>query len=82
MCGPYRTTPVSSRVQAHSHRHLWRGPGSVLAASDPITQQSIAGVIGIGLPDRNELGWRWKDSIIYLTHGAERADLQRRAIRQ
>ena len=42
---------------------------SVLAASDPITQQSIAGVIGIGLPDRNELGWRWKDSIIYLTHG-------------
>jgi len=42
---------------------------SVLAASDPITQQSIAGVIGIGLPDRNELGWRWKDSIIYLTPG-------------
>ena len=42
---------------------------SVLAASDPITQQSIAGVIGIGLPDRNELGWRLRDSIIYLTHG-------------
>ncbi|HEY6613932.1 MAG TPA: alpha/beta fold hydrolase [Vicinamibacterales bacterium] len=29
---------------------------SVLAASDSITQRSIAGVIGIGLPDRNELG--------------------------
>jgi len=42
---------------------------SVLAASDPITQHSIAGVIGIGLPDRNELGWRLRDSIIYLTHG-------------
>jgi pimeloyl-ACP methyl ester carboxylesterase len=42
---------------------------SVLAAADPITRQSIRGVIGIGLPDRNELGWRWKDSIIYLTHG-------------
>jgi hypothetical protein len=42
---------------------------SVLAASDPITQRSIAGVIGIGLPDRNELGWRWRDSLIYLTQG-------------
>jgi alpha-beta hydrolase superfamily lysophospholipase len=42
---------------------------SVLAASDPITQKSIAGVIAIGLPDRNELGWRWRDSLIYLTHG-------------
>ncbi|HVQ13183.1 MAG TPA: alpha/beta hydrolase [Vicinamibacterales bacterium] len=42
---------------------------SVLAASDPITQRSIAGVIAIGLPDRNELGWRWRDSLIYLTHG-------------
>jgi hypothetical protein len=42
---------------------------SVLAAADSITQRSIAGVIGIGLPDRNELGWRWRDSLIYLTHG-------------
>jgi len=42
---------------------------SVLAASDPITQQSIAGVIGIGLPDRNEIGGRLRDSIVYLTHG-------------
>jgi fermentation-respiration switch protein FrsA (DUF1100 family) len=29
----------------------------------------IAGVIGLGLPDINELGWRWKDALIYLTHG-------------
>jgi hypothetical protein len=42
---------------------------SVLAASDPLAQRSIAGVIAIGLPDRNELGWRWRDSVIYLTHG-------------
>jgi Bacterial virulence protein (VirJ) len=42
---------------------------SVLAASDPLAQRSIAGVIGIGLPDRNELAWRWRDSVIYLTHG-------------
>jgi hypothetical protein len=42
---------------------------SVLAASDPITRRSIAGVIGIGLADRNELGCRLNDAIIYLTQG-------------
>jgi fermentation-respiration switch protein FrsA (DUF1100 family) len=42
---------------------------SVLAAVDPATKASIAGVIGLGLPDVNELGWRWKDAFIYLTHG-------------
>jgi fermentation-respiration switch protein FrsA (DUF1100 family) len=41
---------------------------SVLAATDPATQAAIGGVIGIGLPDVNELGWRWKDSLTYLTH--------------
>jgi alpha-beta hydrolase superfamily lysophospholipase len=42
---------------------------SVLAASDPRTQPQIAGVIGLGLPDLNELGWHWEDDVIYLTHG-------------
>jgi dienelactone hydrolase len=42
---------------------------SVLAATDPGTRRAIAGVIGLGLPDLNELGWRWRDSLIYLTHG-------------
>ncbi len=42
---------------------------SVLAATDPDTQRSIAGVLGLGLPDLNELGWRWRDALIYLTHG-------------
>ena len=42
---------------------------SVLAATDPQTKATIAGVIGLGLPDLNELGWRWRDSLIYLTHG-------------
>jgi len=42
---------------------------SVLAATDPQTKRSIAGVIGLGLPDLNELGWRWRDSLIYVTHG-------------
>jgi uncharacterized protein len=41
---------------------------SVLAATDPQTRTVIAGVIALGLPDLNELGWRWKDSLIYLTH--------------
>lgn len=41
---------------------------SVLAATNPQTQAAIAGVIALGLPDRSELAWRWKDSVIYLTH--------------
>ena len=43
---------------------------SVLAAGDPRMKTQIAGVIGLGLPDRNELAWRWTDALIYLTHGA------------
>jgi fermentation-respiration switch protein FrsA (DUF1100 family) len=41
---------------------------SVLAATDPQTKPRIGGVIGLGLPDINELAWRLKDSIIYITH--------------
>jgi alpha-beta hydrolase superfamily lysophospholipase len=41
---------------------------SVLAATDAETRPDIAGVIGLGLPDINELAWRWKDALIYLTH--------------
>lgn len=43
---------------------------SLLAATDPRTKAVIAGVIGLGLPDRAEMGWRWKDALIYLTHRA------------
>jgi fermentation-respiration switch protein FrsA (DUF1100 family) len=42
---------------------------SVLAAADPANKTSIKGVVALGLPDVNELGWRWKDSLIYVTHG-------------
>lgn len=42
---------------------------SVMAATDPVTRAAIAGVLGLGLPDVNELGWRWKDALIYVTHG-------------
>ncbi len=45
---------------------------SVLAATDPQTKRAISGVIGLGLPDLNELGWRWKDALIYVTHGVPR----------
>jgi fermentation-respiration switch protein FrsA (DUF1100 family) len=42
---------------------------SVMAAAGPATKAAIGGVVGLGLPDVNELGWRWKDTLIYLTHG-------------
>ena len=41
---------------------------SLMAATDPQTRSVIAGVVGLGLPDINELGWRWKDALIYVTH--------------
>jgi hypothetical protein len=42
---------------------------SVLAAADPRLHAVASGVVGVGLPAVNELGWRWRDSVIYLTHG-------------
>ena len=42
---------------------------SVLAAADPRMKAAVRGVIGLGLPDINELGWRWRDSMIYITKG-------------
>lgn len=40
---------------------------SVLAACAPALRGRVAGVVALGLPDRNELGWRWRDSLIYVT---------------
>lgn len=40
---------------------------SVLAATDPAVRAAVGGVVALGLPDINELGWRWRDAIIYLT---------------
>jgi uncharacterized protein len=42
---------------------------SVLAATEARTRDTIAGVIALGLSDLNELGWRWRDAAIYITHG-------------
>jgi pimeloyl-ACP methyl ester carboxylesterase len=50
---------------------------SVLAASEPQTHGRISGVVGLGLPDATELGWRWTDSIIYLTKRTPREPLFR-----
>ena len=40
---------------------------SVLAAADPALHARVTGVVALGLPDLNELGWRFRDSLIYLT---------------
>jgi hypothetical protein len=45
---------------------------AVLAAADPAVKKTLAGVVGLGLPETCELGWRWKDSLIYLTKGVPR----------
>jgi alpha-beta hydrolase superfamily lysophospholipase len=42
---------------------------SILAATDDAVKTRIAGVVAVGLPDKNELGWRLRDSIIYVTKG-------------
>jgi alpha-beta hydrolase superfamily lysophospholipase len=43
---------------------------AVLAAVDPAVKDAVGGVVGLGMPDRNELGWRFLDSLIYITHKA------------
>jgi pimeloyl-ACP methyl ester carboxylesterase len=41
---------------------------SLLAGTNERVKTLIGGIVGIGLPDINELGWRWQDSVIYFTH--------------
>jgi type IV secretory pathway VirJ component len=48
---------------------------AVLAATNAATRAKLAGVIALGLPDKAELGWRFKDSIIYLTKGVPKEPL-------
>jgi fermentation-respiration switch protein FrsA (DUF1100 family) len=42
---------------------------SVLAAAREPSKAAVAGVVALGLPDITELGWRWRDALIYVTHG-------------
>ncbi len=41
---------------------------AVLGGLDPSVRLSLRGVVAIGLPELNELAWRWSDAVIYLTH--------------
>ena len=41
---------------------------AVLGALDPAIRPSLRGVVAIGLPELNELAWRWSDAVIYMTH--------------
>jgi len=41
---------------------------SVLGGLDPNLRPDLRGVVAIGLPELNELAWRWSDAVIYVTH--------------
>jgi dienelactone hydrolase len=43
---------------------------SVLAATDPDVKAAVGGILGFGLPDENELGWKWQDFTIWITKKA------------
>jgi type IV secretory pathway VirJ component len=43
---------------------------SVLATTDASIKQNIQGILALGLPDQCELGWKWQDSIIWVTKKA------------
>ncbi len=43
---------------------------SVLAATDPAVKSAVQGVLALGLPDQNELGWKWQDFTIWITKRA------------
>ena len=40
---------------------------SLVAAADPLNHSYIRGVVTYGVGERNELAWRWKDALIYIT---------------
>jgi type IV secretory pathway VirJ component len=42
---------------------------SLAAAADAANHPRIRGVVTYGLGERNELAWRWKDTLIYFTKG-------------
>jgi len=48
---------------------------AVLAAGDDAVKARASGIVALGLPDKNELGWRLRDSIIYVTKGLPREPL-------
>ncbi len=58
-----RTRPILAGIS--------EGAGlSVLAATSAEVKRCVQGVLALGLPDQNELGWKWQDSIIWITKKA------------
>jgi len=45
---------------------------ALLAATEAGLRPRVAGVVALGLCDHNELAWRLRDSVIYVTHGKPR----------
>ena len=43
---------------------------SVLAATEASIKTRVGGVLALGLPDQNELGWKWQDFTIWITKRA------------
>ncbi|TAK18115.1 MAG: hypothetical protein EPO35_01720 [Acidobacteria bacterium] len=43
---------------------------AVIGAGSGAVREAVSGVLAVGLPSQIELGWRWRDAIIYLTHAA------------
>jgi hypothetical protein len=43
---------------------------SVLAGSYPELKSRVQGILGLGLPNENELGWKWQDFTIWITKKA------------
>jgi dienelactone hydrolase len=41
---------------------------AVLGGLDNTLRADLRGVVAIGLPELNELAWRWSDAVIYVTH--------------
>ncbi|MCC7416894.1 MAG: alpha/beta hydrolase [Acidobacteria bacterium] len=70
--GDYRVlTALATRITGRKPLLIGVSEGaglSVLAAANPDAKRELSGVIGLGLPDLNELGWRWQDMVTYLTH--------------
>ena len=48
---------------------------AVLAATSDAVRSKVAGVIALGLPDQAELGWRFRDAVIYVTKGVPKEPL-------
>jgi type IV secretory pathway VirJ component len=72
--GDYGTLIEYSRKKAAAKPILAgisEGAGlSVLAASDRGLKERIQGVLGLGLPNQIELGWKWQDFTIWITKKA------------